>query len=96
VNASLADPNCVVVARDTDVANTDVVASIYNSIAGFVPKRRDMHYGILGDPIFRQREVPRMLELGTARADGDVSVPRELANYPARSRTGKQLRVIPN
>ncbi len=64
--------------------------------AGFVPKRRDMHYGILGDPICRQREVPRMLELSTARADGDVSVPQELANYPARSRTGKQLRVIPN
>jgi cyclic dehypoxanthinyl futalosine synthase len=64
--------------------------------AGFVPKRRDMHYGILGDPICRQREVPRMLELGTARADGDVSVPQELANYPARSRAGKQLRVIPN
>jgi hypothetical protein len=37
-----------------------------------------------------------MLELATARADGDVSVPEELANYPARSRTGKQLRVIPN
>jgi cyclic dehypoxanthinyl futalosine synthase len=63
--------------------------------AGFVPKRRDMHYGILGDPICRQREVPRMLELGTARAAGDVSVPDELLNYPARSRTGKQLRVIP-
>jgi hypothetical protein len=37
-----------------------------------------------------------MLELATARADGDVSVPDELLNYPARSRTGKQLRVIPN
>jgi cyclic dehypoxanthinyl futalosine synthase len=64
--------------------------------AGFAAKRRDMHYRILGDPIFREREVPRMLELATARADGDVSVPDELSNYPARSRTGKQLRVIPN
>jgi cyclic dehypoxanthinyl futalosine synthase len=64
--------------------------------AGFVPKRRDMHYGILGDPICREREVPRMLELSTARAEGDVTVPQELANYPARSRTGKQLRTIPN
>jgi hypothetical protein len=64
--------------------------------AGFAAKRRDMHYRILGDPIFREREIPRMLELATARADGDVSVPEELANYPARSRTGKQLRVIPN
>jgi cyclic dehypoxanthinyl futalosine synthase len=64
--------------------------------AGFVAKRRDMHYRILGDPIYRDREVPRMLELATARAEGDVSVPAELANYPARSREGKRLRVIPN
>ena len=62
--------------------------------AGFTAKRRNMHYEILGDPIFREREVPRMLELATARADGDTSVPDELINYPARSRTGKQLRVI--
>jgi cyclic dehypoxanthinyl futalosine synthase len=64
--------------------------------AGFVAKRRDMHYQILGDPIFREREVPRMLELATARADGDVRVPEELVNYPARSRPGKQLRVVPH
>jgi cyclic dehypoxanthinyl futalosine synthase len=60
--------------------------------AGFIAKRRDMHYGILGDPIFREREVPRMLELATARADGDTSVPAELRLYPARSRTGKTFR----
>ena len=35
--------------------------------AGFAAKRRNMHYDILGDPIFREREVPRMLELATAR-----------------------------
>jgi cyclic dehypoxanthinyl futalosine synthase len=64
--------------------------------AGFVPKRRDMHYQILGDPIFREREIPRMLELATARAEGDVSIPDELANYPARSRVGKQLRPVQN
>jgi cyclic dehypoxanthinyl futalosine synthase len=64
--------------------------------AGFVPKRRDMHYQILGDPIFREREIPRMLELATARAEGDVSTPDELANYPARSRAGKQLRLVQN
>ena len=64
--------------------------------AGFVAKRRDMHYGILGDPIFRERDVPRMLELATARAEGDLRVPEELMNYPARSRAGKQLRIIPN
>jgi cyclic dehypoxanthinyl futalosine synthase len=63
--------------------------------AGFVPKRRDMHYQILGDPIFREREIPRMLELATARAEGDVSTPDELANYPARSRAGKQ-RLVQN
>ena len=62
--------------------------------AGFAAKRRNMHYEILGDPICREREVPRMLELATARTDGDTSVPDELMNYPARSRGGKQLRVI--
>ena len=62
--------------------------------AGFSAKRRNMHYEILGDPIFRDRDVPRMLELGRAREDGDTSVPGELAGYPARSRSGKQLRVV--
>jgi cyclic dehypoxanthinyl futalosine synthase len=61
--------------------------------AGFVAKRRNMHYEILGDPIFREREVPRMLALATARADGDDSVPEELKRYPARSRHGKQIRL---
>jgi hypothetical protein len=55
-----------------------------------------MHYEILGGPIFREREIPRMLELSTARAEGDTSVPDELANYEARSRAGKQLRVVPS
>ena len=61
--------------------------------AGFVAKRRNMHYEILGDPIFREREVPRMLALATARAEGDASVPAELKNYEARSRREKQLRL---
>src|SRR5436309_5227628 len=64
--------------------------------AGFVPKRRNMHYDILGDPIFREREVPRMLELATARAEGVTSVPEELLKYAARSQAGKRLRVIPH
>jgi cyclic dehypoxanthinyl futalosine synthase len=64
--------------------------------AGFVAKRRNMHYEILGDPIFRERAVPRMLELATAREQGDTTVPEELSRYPARSRAGKQLRVLPN
>jgi cyclic dehypoxanthinyl futalosine synthase len=61
--------------------------------AGFAAKRRTMHYDILGDPMFREREVPRMLELATARADGDTSVPEELRVYPARSRSGKEART---
>jgi cyclic dehypoxanthinyl futalosine synthase len=63
--------------------------------AGFEPRRRNMHYQLLGAPIFREREIPRMLELATAREDGDTTVPEELKQYPARSRAGKQLRVIP-
>jgi cyclic dehypoxanthinyl futalosine synthase len=62
--------------------------------AGFIAKRRNMHYELLGDPIFREREIPRMLSLATARSDGDTSMPDELRNYPARSRQGKQLRVV--
>jgi cyclic dehypoxanthinyl futalosine synthase len=61
--------------------------------AGFAARRRNMHYEILGEPMFRQREVPRMLSLATAREDGDDTVPEELKNYPARSRQGKQLRL---
>jgi cyclic dehypoxanthinyl futalosine synthase len=60
--------------------------------AGFIPKRRSMHYEILGDPIFRERAVPRMLELAAAREAGDTSVPAELRFYPARSRSGKANR----
>jgi cyclic dehypoxanthinyl futalosine synthase len=62
--------------------------------AGFTPKRRNMHYEVVGDPMFRERDVPRMLALATARADGDASVPEELKNYPARSRAGKALRLV--
>jgi cyclic dehypoxanthinyl futalosine synthase len=69
----------------------EIVANIED--AGFVPKRRSMHYEVLGDPVFRERDVPRMLALATARADGDTSVPDELRNYEARSRHGKQLRL---
>ena len=61
--------------------------------AGFVPRRRNMHYEILGDPVFLERDLPRMLTLGKARADGDASIPDELRRYPARSRAGKQSRV---
>ena len=46
----------------------EIVRNIEN--AGFVPKRRNMHYEILGDPFFREQDVPRMRELAVARADG--------------------------
>jgi cyclic dehypoxanthinyl futalosine synthase len=69
----------------------EIVESVEN--AGFVPKRRNMHYEVLGDPIFREREVPRLLALATAREAGDASVPAELRNYAARSRAGKELRL---
>jgi cyclic dehypoxanthinyl futalosine synthase len=61
--------------------------------AGFAPKRRNMHYEILGDPIFRERSVPRMLELAVARADGDISRAPEVVNYPARSAAEKKARL---
>ncbi|MSO62439.1 MAG: CofH family radical SAM protein, partial [Acidobacteria bacterium] len=63
--------------------------------AGFVAKRRNMHYEILGDPFFREHHVPRTLELSTARQAGDTSVPVELVNYPARSAAGKRQRSQP-
>jgi cyclic dehypoxanthinyl futalosine synthase len=61
--------------------------------AGFEAQRRTMHYELLGAPIFRERDVPRMLELATSRLAGDTSTPAELRLYPARSRTGKQERL---
>jgi cyclic dehypoxanthinyl futalosine synthase len=61
--------------------------------AGFIPKRRNMHYEILGDPIFRERPIPRMLSLANARASGAGGEGPELRQYPARSRPGKHLRL---
>jgi cyclic dehypoxanthinyl futalosine synthase len=60
--------------------------------AGFVPMRRNMHYEILGGPIFRERAVPRMRSLATARADGAAGEGPESRQYPARSRPGKEAR----
>jgi cyclic dehypoxanthinyl futalosine synthase len=68
----------------------EVVRNIEN--AGFVAKRRNMHYDILGDPIFRERAVPRMLELATARADGRGGEADDLAAYDARSTAGRRRR----
>jgi cyclic dehypoxanthinyl futalosine synthase len=70
----------------------EIVRNIEN--AGFIPRRRNMHYEVLGDPFFREREVPRMLELAVARADGDTSRPPEIVNYAARSAAEKKARQI--
>jgi len=69
----------------------EIVRNIEN--AGFIPKRRNMHYELLGDPIFRERSVPRMLELAVARADGDTSRPPEIGRYAARSAAEKKARL---
>jgi cyclic dehypoxanthinyl futalosine synthase len=68
----------------------EVVRNIEN--AGFTASRRTMHYEHLGIPVFRQREVPRVLALATARREGDQSVPAELAHYEAKSAAGKRQR----
>ena len=72
----------------------EIVRNIEN--AGFTPKRRNMHYEILGDPIFRERAVPRMLELAVARAEGDTSRPPEINRYAARSASEKKARSQPS
>jgi cyclic dehypoxanthinyl futalosine synthase len=69
----------------------EIVRNVEN--AGFTPKRRNMHYEILGDPIFRERAVPRMLHLAVARADGDTSRSPEIGRYAARSGAEKKARL---
>jgi len=69
----------------------EIVRNIEN--AGFIARRRNMHYEILGDPIFRERSVPRMMELAVARADGDTSRPAEINRYAARSAAEKKARL---
>ncbi len=71
----------------------EIVRNIEN--AGFIAMRRAMDYEILGGPFFREQDVPRLLSLATARADGDTSRPRELVNYAARSTREKKLRATP-
>ena len=61
--------------------------------AGFVAKRRTMHYDILGDPIFRERNVPRMLELAVARSDGRGGEAADLTSYEARSTAARRARA---
>jgi len=68
----------------------EVVRNIEN--AGFGAKRRNMHYDILGDPIFRERNVPRMLELAVARGDGRAGEADDLQGYEARSAAARRAR----
>jgi cyclic dehypoxanthinyl futalosine synthase len=68
----------------------EVVRNIEN--AGFAAKRRNMHYEILGGPVFREREVPRMLELAVARADGAGGEADDLRGYEARSAAARRTR----
>jgi cyclic dehypoxanthinyl futalosine synthase len=60
--------------------------------AGFVPRRRNMHYQVLGDPVFRERNVPRMRALAVARADGSAGEADDARAYPARSAPGRKAR----
>ena len=69
----------------------EVVRNVEN--AGLVAKRRNMHYDVLGDPIFRERDVPRTLALATARADGRGGEADDLLGYVARSALGKKRRA---
>jgi cyclic dehypoxanthinyl futalosine synthase len=71
----------------------EVVRNIEN--AGFAAKRRNMHYDILGDPMFRERDVPRMLELAVARSDGRAGESADLKDYEARSAAAKGQRAKP-
>jgi cyclic dehypoxanthinyl futalosine synthase len=64
--------------------------------AGFIPKRRTMHYEIVGDPFYREHAVPRMTALATAKPNGEAGVPLELRRYPARSREGRAARAAGN
>jgi len=72
----------------------EIVRNVEN--AGFTAKRRNMHYDILGDPIFRERAVPRMLELAVARRDGAGGEAEEMRQYEARTPAAKQQRQRPS
>ena len=67
----------------------EIVRNIEN--AGFVAKRRNMHYELLGDPIFRERE--RAADAGArrrARRRRHDRVRRRSCRYAARSAAGEE------
>jgi cyclic dehypoxanthinyl futalosine synthase len=70
----------------------EIVRNIEN--AGFAARRRNMHYDVLGDPIFRERAVPRRLALDVAKAEDDADrIPDELAAYDARTPAARRQRA---
>jgi cyclic dehypoxanthinyl futalosine synthase len=70
----------------------EIVRNIEN--AGFIARRRNMHYEVLGEPIFRERAVPRRLALDVAKSeDDDDRIPDELAAYDARTPAARRLRA---
>ena len=69
----------------------EIVRNIQN--AGFVPKRRNMHYDLVGDPLCFERDIPRMTELAVSRAGGEAGEASDVRQYAARSRAGKQSRL---
>jgi cyclic dehypoxanthinyl futalosine synthase len=69
----------------------EVVRNIEN--AGFVAKRRNMHYDVLGDPVFRTRAIPRRLALAVARADGRGGDGTDRNHYEARTPAGRRGRA---
>jgi cyclic dehypoxanthinyl futalosine synthase len=71
----------------------EVVRNIEN--AGFEPRRRNMHYDLLGGPVFRERQVPRMHELAVARLDRQAGESDDLRAYAARSPEARRRRSVP-
>ncbi len=69
----------------------EIVRNIQN--AGFVPKRRNMHYDLVGDPLCYEREIPRMTELAVSRSHGEAGEAPDVRQYAARSRPGKRARL---
>ena len=48
---------------------------------------------LVGQPVFRERAVPRRLSLDVAKKDGAERMPAELAAYEARSRAERERRA---
>ncbi len=65
----------------------EIVRNVEN--AGYTALRRNMHYEILGEPIFRSRMVPRRHALDVSKGEGEALLPDELSGYAARSRHGR-------